>query len=68
MMRTLRTMREDFMWWLLTRTARWWFENAIDQFERVRIPTSFGEGYLSLDLSVPNPESFEPRPASETKP
>jgi hypothetical protein len=48
----------DIAWIRLVHAARDW-ANHMDQWERFKFTTNYGPVYVSVDRSVPYPDSFD---------
>lgn len=57
--RRLDRMLGGLVWLVLVRSAYIYSTRYMDQWEKVKFPTSFGAVYLSLLLQDPYPDSYE---------
>jgi hypothetical protein len=52
-------MAEAIMWKLMIWTIRWWVRNCLDQFEKFKFRTEYGDIFVTIGRADPYPESFE---------
>lgn len=50
---------ERIVWWLMIKLVKMWSRRYMDQWEKVKFNTSYGDIYLTISYQDQYPESFD---------
>jgi len=59
MFKFMKDLPERLTWWLMIKLTKRWAEHHMDQWEKVKFDTRYGQVYVTISLQDPYPDSFD---------
>ena len=59
MFKFMKDLPERLTWWLMIKLTKRWVDHHMDQWEKVKFDTRYGQVYVTISLQDPHPDSFD---------